>query len=216
MRDMTVNRFRSARGRVLQKQIGRLAGYLGRPVVVLDVGGRPDYWDNVGFDNIAEIRLLNNDVCEFDRKASSNLFRNEVGDARRLTNYADKSVDFLHSNSVIEHVGQWSDMQDMAKEAMRVGVSGWVQTPAWEFPIEPHFRLPLLHWLAPPARRRMLGLSRDYGHLDVATKRYHVDRINLVSYPEFAALFPGADIFVERVIFAKSYSARWGPVGVVA
>lgn len=211
MKDLTVNRFRTARGRVLKRQIAQLAGSLGRPIKVLDVGGRSDYWDNVGLENIAEIRLLNIDEGEFDRRASSNLFANEVGDARCLSQYGDKSVDLVHSNSVIEHVGQWPDMCAFADESLRVGLSGWIQTPAWEFPIEPHFRLPFLHWLAQPARRRLLALSRDYGALDVKAKRNHIDRINLLSYREFQSLFPGCEIFVERLGFPKSYSAHWMP-----
>jgi hypothetical protein len=87
MRDLTINGFRTARGRVLRGQIGRLAQHLGRPITVLDVGGRPDYWANVGVENIAEIRLLNNDPEEFARPSSSNLFVPELGDARCLSGY---------------------------------------------------------------------------------------------------------------------------------
>jgi hypothetical protein len=215
MKDLTVNRFRRARGRILKRQIARLAETLGRPVVIFDVGGRPDYWDNVGFANIARITLFNLDESEFNRHASSKLFVNEIGDARDLSRYDDKFVDLVHSNSVIEHVGQWPDMCAFADEVRRVGVSGWIQTPAWEFPIEPHFRLPFLHWFAPPLRRKMLRFSNDYGAMDVKAKRHHVDRINLVSFREFKSLFPDSDIFVERLIFAKSYSARWGPEGIL-
>jgi len=215
MRDLTVNRFRTARGRILREMIGRLAAKLGRPVSVLDIGGRSDYWDNVGFDNIAEIRLLNNDESEFGRHASSDLFLEELGDARHLANYGDKSVDLVHSNSVIEHVGMWPDMCAMADESLRVGIAGWVQTPAWEFPIEPHYQLPFLHWLAAPARRKLLTFSKDYRDLDVRGRRFHIDRINLLSRKEVEALFPGCDIYVERVLLPKSYTARWGPEGVV-
>jgi len=215
MKDLTVNRFRTARGRVLCRQIARLSEYLQRPVIVLDVGGRPDYWDNVGLENIAQIRLLNNDEKELERTTSSNMFVSELGDARNLSGYDDKSIDLIHSNSVIEHVGHWPDMCAVARESLRVGVSGWMQTPAWEFPIEPHFRLPFLHWFAPPIRRRMLAFSSDYGSLDTDGRRFHIDRINLLSYREVQALFPGCDIFVERIMLPKSYSARWGPEGVV-
>jgi len=211
MRDLTINGFRTARGRVLRGQIARLAQHLGRPITVLDVGGRPDYWANVGVENIAETRLLNNDPEEFARPSSSNLFVPELGDARCLSGYGDNSVDLVHANSVIEHVGQWPDICDVAREALRVGRSGWIQTPAWEFPIEPHYRLPFLHWFAAPVRRRLLFASRDYRALNTRDRRFHVDRINLMSYAEFKSLFPEAEIMVERVLIAKSYVARWQP-----
>lgn len=216
MKDLTVNRFRTARGRILRDQIARLAAGLGRPVTVLDVGGRADYWDNIGLENIAGIRLLNNDASELGRCAEAGVFVDELGDGRRLSAFGDQSVDLVHSNSVIEHVGPWPDMCAFAGEARRVGLSGWVQTPAWEFPIEPHFQLPFLHWFAQPVRRAMLRASRDYHALDVGMRRYHIDRINLLSYAEFKALFPECEIFIERLLLAKSYTARWGPPGVVS
>ncbi|MDK1374016.1 MULTISPECIES: class I SAM-dependent methyltransferase [unclassified Sinorhizobium] len=211
MHDLTINRFRTARGRILRMQIERLASHLGRPVVILDVGGRPDYWGNVGYENISQIRLLNIDEEEFDRVGISKLFVSEIGDARNLKDYADKSVDLVHSNSVIEHVGAWPDVSAMASELLRVGLSGWVQTPAWEFPIEPHFRLPFLHWFAAPIRRAVLRASRDYGTLDIKGRRYHTDRINLLSFGEVKSLFPDEEIFVERYVLPKSYIVRWGP-----
>jgi predicted SAM-dependent methyltransferase len=211
MNDLTENRFRAARGRILRDQIAKLAKHFGRPVVILDVGGRADYWNNVGFDNVAAIRLLNSDESELHRKQTSDLFSSEVGDARNLSNYADKSVDLVHSNSVIEHVGQWQDMCAMADEVLRVGRSGWIQTPAWEFPIEPHFRLPFLHWFGQPLRRAMLRGSSHYGPMNIRDRRYHIDRINLLSYGEVKSLFPECEVFVERLIIAKSYTARWFP-----
>jgi Methyltransferase domain len=213
--DLTQNRFRARRGRVLRSQIASLAEHFGRPIVILDVGGRADYWGNVGVDNVAAIHLLNDDERELDLKGFPGLFIPEFGDARNLPNYADKSVDLVHSNSVIEHVGHWQDMCAMTDEVLRVGLSGWIQTPAWEFPIEPHFRLPFLHWFAQPLRRMMLRASRDYGAMNIRDRRYHADRINLLSYGEFKSLFPGCELFVERLVVAKSYTARWAPAGVV-
>jgi hypothetical protein len=166
----------------------------------------------VGFSNIRQIRLLNINPGEFDRKAPADVFTNEVGDARNLSRFADKSIDLVHSNSVIEHVGLWPDMCAMADEVVRVGRSGWIQTPAWEFPIEPHFRLPFLHWFGKPLQRALLLASRDYGSLSLRDRRLHIDRINLLSHGEFMALFPECQIFVERVILPKSYVARWMPL----
>ena len=211
MGDLTVNRFRTTRGRVLRQQINNLATLLGRPLVVLDVGGRPEYWTNVGFENIKQIRILNSDEDELSCMLKSDIFVAEVGDACSLSAYSDQSVDLVHSNSVIEHVGNWKKMAAMAAEVLRVGRSGWIQTPAWSFPIEPHFKLPFLHWFAQPIRREMLRASKDYGNLSLQERRFHVERINLLSFEEFKYLFPNSDIYIERLVLVKSYSARWYP-----
>lgn len=211
MGDLTVNRFRMARGKILAKQIAQMRDFFGRDITILDIGGRPDYWDNVGLSNVKEIVILNNDPDELARDASSNLFTMAVGDARDLSNYKDKSIDMVHSNSVIEHVGMWRDMCAMADEARRVGISGWVQTPAWEFPIEPHFQLPFLHWFSSPVRRAALSVWPSYRKIPLREKRGHIDYVNLVSYREFKELFPDCEIMVERLLLAKSYTARWCP-----
>ena len=208
MKDATVNRFRRARGKLLTAEIQRISEELGRPIHVVDVGGRPDYWDNVDTGAVSRIVLYNLEAGELDRGSTTDKFDRQVGDACKLP-FDDASVDFVHSNSVIEHVGHWWDMQAMASEARRVGRHGWVQTPAWEFPVEPHYRLPFLHWLAPPARRALLKLSPKYGRMSLAERRMHVDRINLLSRAEVGALFPGCRVYVERVVVPKSYVAIW-------
>jgi Methyltransferase domain len=65
-------------------------------------------------------------------------FRILVGDGCKL-NIPDESYDIAHSNSVIEHVGSWERQKQFASEIRRVGKSFWVQTPAREFFIEPHY-----------------------------------------------------------------------------
>lgn len=211
----TQSAFRKNRGRLLAQRIESVSRRLGRPLQVLDVGGRSEYWDNVGLANIAHIKILNNDESELKqlqaRSAASEQFSYALGDARDLSSYADASVDFVHSNSVIEHVGSWLDMEAMAQEMCRVGASGWMQTPAWEFPVEPHFRILFMHWFAPPIRRRMLWFSKWYRHKSISEKRFHCDRINLLSRAEVRSLFPTGLLQVERfVAFPKSYVVTWG------
>jgi hypothetical protein len=214
MTDWTVNRFRKVRGRILKAQIAALATHLRRAINVLDVGGRPDYWENVGLENVSSIEILNYNEAEFSRPAPSNIFLFKLGDARDLIAYPDKSVDMVHSNSVIEHVGRWEDMQAMAREVRRVGKSGWIQTPAWEFPIEPHFQAPFLHWFGQPMRRRMMMLSSRYRKFDTAKRRQHVDRINLLSKDEVRTLFPDCAIRTEWLLLPKSYLVQWMQTGV--
>ena len=219
--NQSVNRFRARRGRLLRQQIVDLSAYLGRDIIVLDLGGRMDYWDNVGLDNISRIELLNTSLEEFGPDTGndgSGIFREVVGDACCLPQYKDKSFDLVHSNSVIEHVGDWKRMRAMAVESQRVGVSGWIQTPAWEFPVEPHFHLPFMHWFETPVRSKMISWSPldAYRELDLDTRRSLAESINLVSKREFRALFPDSMMHVERLIFAKSYTARWMPLQSLA
>ena len=209
-----VNSFRKRRGKRLASQLSALANVLGRDVQILDVGGRKDYWLNIELERVTHITLLNYDAKEImDDECPQNGvgFSNEVGDARNLSTYSDGSIDFVHSNSVIEHVGPWQDMECMASEMLRVGLGGWMQTPSWMFPLEPHFRAPFLHWFGQPLRRSMLSLSPYYRKLGVAERRYHIDRINLLTRCEVEALFPTAEIYTERAIFPKSYVAHWMP-----
>lgn len=210
MKDGTVSSFRQRRGRILARKIEALAEHKKRPVTILDVGGRRDYWDNVGFAGIGQIVLLNIDPTDLGRATSrEDIFEDRIGDARQLE-VGDLEFDFYHSNSVIEHVGTWGDMKSMSREARRVAQAGWLQTPAWEFPLEPHFRLPFMHWLGTPARAALLSMARAYRTQDRDARRMHAERINLLSYSEVRLLFPGCEIEIERVmLLAKSYIVQW-------
>lgn len=53
--------------------------------------------------------------------------------------------------------------------------------------------------------------------MDLAARRRAVEGINLLTRSETAALFPGADLHVERVLLlAKSYVVHWMPENVAA
>ncbi len=213
MKKYTVNAFRKRRGKLLKKKITQVADQLGRDIHILDIGGRAEYWQNVDPQNVSKITVLNYDPDELVEPGASGalggLIEYGIGDARDLSQYGDGAFDFVHSNSVIEHVGGWGDMAAMAREVRRVGQSGWHQTPAYGFPIEPHFRLPAVHWFGTPTRASLIWLSRNYRHLDHAARRLHAERINLLSRREMSILFPDANIWTERVILAKSYVAIW-------
>lgn len=139
------------------------------------------YWRNVGVQGVARVLLLNTDRSEFVGETGGipkELFEERLGDARDLSGFADGSIDLVHSNSVIEHVGGWPDIVAMAREARRVGRSGWIQTPAQEFPIEPHFHLPLVHWLGPTVLSSALRFSPlpSYRKCSASERRAVVER----------------------------------------
>ncbi len=218
-----MNRFRRRRGLVLGRLIAQIASSEQRGIRILDVGGRPGYWDNValGPGPVAEIVLLNQDRTELDGpgglSGSHDIFTTLQGDARDLGLFDDGSFDLVHSNSVIEHVGNWPDMCAMASETRRVGRSGWIQTPAWEFPFEPHFRVPVAHWLGRPVQRGLLRFSLDPNirRQSFSARRSAIDRVNLLTRREVQRLFPGEEIFIERLaLLPKSYCVRWSASGV--
>lgn len=109
---------------------------------ILDVGGTQNYWEMVTAGSAlldkVQVTLLN---IEHQKTTLAN-FTSIIGVARATIQFIDKQFDFVFSNSTIEHVGNFSDQRNMAKEIMRVGKYYYVQTPNRYFPIEPHFLFP--------------------------------------------------------------------------
>ena len=204
-----VNYFRKSRGKQLRLNIENVSRSMGRNISVLDVGGRADYWNNVNPIGVDRIVLLNLDYNEMHGD-NNNIFQMRVGNASDLSEYNDQSIDFVHSNSVIEHVGSWKSMKSMASEIRRVGQHGWLQTPAHKFPIEPHWRLPFIHWLSRPNQASFLRLRRKFSNLSIDDRREIIESVSLLSYQEIKFLFPEFRIITERfVFFPKSYIATW-------
>jgi len=125
------------------------------------------------------------------------------GDACNLDKIADNHYDIAFSNSVIEHVGMWSDMKAMAREVRRVSRRYLVQTPYYWFPIEPHARAPFLHWLPEPLAYRIVmnfkcGFWTKAQTVDDAVST--VQSARLLDRRQFQALFPDAEMRLERFI----------------
>ena len=88
-------------------------------VTVLDLGGTAAYWRAFPTDTLEQcdvcVTLLNLPDSEVQRTPMPLRFRFVEGDACRLVNYQDRSVDIVHSNSVLEHVGgghKWSPSRE--------------------------------------------------------------------------------------------------------
>ena len=67
-------------------------------------------------------------------------------DGRALP-FPDAQFDVVHSNAVVEHVGDEAEQARFVGELVRVAKAGFVTTPNRWFPIETHCGLPFLHWL---------------------------------------------------------------------
>ena len=211
MQQFNVNRFRRGRGLRLAAFVDSLAADLGRPVQVLDIGGRAEYWNNLPECAIARISITNLEASELDLSTAPRwlTFDSLVCDATAMPQFADGQFDLVHSNSVIEHVSAFDRILAMAAECRRVGRAGWIQTPAYEFPIDPHFRLPFIHWLGAASRARYMTVRRHYRLKPLAERRIYCDWINMMTRREFASVFPGCDLWTERLILPKSYVATW-------
>jgi len=176
---------------------------------ILDIGGYMGTWEGHESD-VQEIHLLN--VHEVSQPEKPGPFRFAVADGCALP-YAEGSFDIVFSNSVIEHVGDWEKQKAFAAEARRVGGRLWVQTPAQEFWIEPHYLTPFIHWLPIPWQERLARNFTVWGWMSrPSPKQAHdfVHHIRLLRHREVTELFPDCEIIREKTFFGlltKSYIA---------
>jgi hypothetical protein len=195
-------RFRQARARRVLALIEQTLAELGR-VRIIDLGGEPDYWRRL-FDRSllerlgAPITLVNPQAFE----TGDPLFEARTGDACALTAYEDDAFDLAHSNSVVEHVGDWPRMEAFAQEVRRLAPRYYVQTPYFWFPYEPHYASLFFHWRSEQARARAL-LKRPHGFSprcgDMGQAMREVQEARLLDKAQFRFLFADAEHSDEKI-----------------
>lgn len=182
-------------------------------VNIIDVGGVETYWDIVPRQNIEKhhgsITIVN--LPGIDMPTDHGCFTFVAADGCDLSCFADGEFHIAHSNSVLEHVGDWGQRVRFAKEISRVAPKYFVQTPNYLFPIEPHFMTPFFHWL-PKIVRIWMVLHFQLGHYEKAESRDEaaraVDSVRLMKRGMFKELFKDAQILTERVFgVSKSFIA---------
>jgi Methyltransferase domain len=212
------SRFRGARFAKIQALIEHILTAQDE-LRILDLGGRAEYWNMLRPDlrKRVHIVLLNygEELSAYSKNVVDSLsFENRVGNACAMPEFDSASFDLVHSNSVIEHVGSYSNMLDFAAEVRRVGKAYYVQTPNFWFPIDPHSAFPLLHWLPDPIRifaitRFNIGVTK---RVDFGGAAGRLDGTKMISRSFFRSLFPDAAHSSERLglIFVKSLIAIRG------
>jgi hypothetical protein len=173
---------------------------------VLDVGGTPYNWEQIGAR--FSITLLNTVPLEIEDLGAH--FTLVQGSGTQL-DFADRSFDIAFSNSVIEHVGPLEVQRAFAEELRRVGRQVWVQTPARNFFFEPHLLAPFIHFLPLSWQRRLVRNFSLWGWL-TRPSQASVDRmlegLRLLDYATFRSLFPDCEIRRERFLgFTKAFVA---------
>jgi len=175
---------------------------------ILDIGGVARYWRLMDPSLLRSCRIT---IVNLDEPWGADprtdcpdvgSFKFAIGDGRDLE-FGDRQFDIAHSNSVLEHVGSFADMQALVRESTRVGRSVYIQTPYFWFPIEPHFGFPLIHWLPVPLRckiitRVRIGFRRRFA--DVPEAMAYIEAINLLDIAQVRALMPDAQVDYERVL----------------
>lgn len=197
------SRFRRARARHVVELIEVVAAR-GRGCRILDLGGRALYWNSLFDKDFLERSGVHVTLVNLEPLGAEDgpMFTNVQGSACELP-YADNAFDLCHSNSVIEHVGDWGDMEAFARETRRLAPSYYVQTPNFGFPVEPHFSAPFFHWRSEQARARAL-MRRRHGFCDKAADMAEAMRMvqhaRLLDRAQFRFLFPDADYRDEKVL----------------
>jgi hypothetical protein len=202
-------RYRMRRFEHLKPLIERIIAEKGR-CRIADIGGTEYYWAIFGSfveDHPIEIDLINLNP----QKVTKAAFRSIAGDATSLTDMADDAYDLVHSNSVIEHVGNWDKMRAFAANVRRLAPVYFVQTPNFWFPYEPHFRAPFFHWLPEPVRCTLLmKLNLGFGgqRVTIHSAMRGLQSVNIIGKSQLQALFPDACIIHERAFgLTKSFMA---------
>jgi hypothetical protein len=133
-----------------------------------------------------------------------------IADARALP-FADRTFHIAFSNSVIEHLSDEASQRQFAAEVTRVAPAYYVQTPNRFFPIDPHLLTPLFQFLPKRAKRALARNFTVWGLLTRPSAQQavaFVDELRLLTRRQFAGLFPGAVLKLERWCgFTKSFSA---------
>ncbi len=178
---------------------------------VLDLGGTALYW------TIFDREYLRARSCSIvvlnvlKQGESDDIFTFEDGDAADLSRYADGSFDLVHANSVVEHMGTWGKMEAFALEVRRVGERYYIQTPNFWFPVEPHFRLPFLHWLPLALGARLLKWTERARKPTIGHAVRWLESNRTLDVAQLRCLFPDAVIKTEWLfLMPKSLMAIRG------
>jgi len=172
---------------------------------ILDLGGTETYW-LIGRDFLEKNRgRLHVTIVNTEEQPvrDPGMFTFVKGSATDRGLFMGRVFDVVHSNSVIEHVGSWQDMQAFAGNVRRLGRRYYVQTPNYWFAYEPHFRFPGFQYLPEPVRVRMImrfALGFFSKVTDIEEARDIIYHHRLLSTRQMRGLFPDSRVFHEKIL----------------
>lgn len=202
-----IGSFRKQRGERIRQEFPGLAS-----MRVLDLGGSVHFWFESGLiDHVGQVVIYNISNSEVDIANQSNQkIQFKLYDGANLPEI-DASFDLVLSNSVLEHIPLQGRAQ-VAREMIRVGCRGFVQTPAFEFPVEPHFVMPFIHWFPRSVGRYLVRLS-PWALLSRHSSKVqdaYFSEVRLLSKSDGIELYPKQLIGAERFMgLPKAWIVTW-------
>jgi hypothetical protein len=198
--------FRAKRGKIFLEHFPDI-----RKMKICDIGGSQHFWEKTQLDiSYKNITIFN--VSEDETQGTKGSHDSEceivIYDGQKLP-VDDHTFDLVVMNSVLEHV-ESGMRQSLIQEMKRVGKAIICQTPAFEFPIEPHFLFPFIHWLPKVLGYYLVHISP--WRLLSNPKRTLINgywyKTNLLKENELVDLFPWTKIEIEKFWgFKKSFVA---------
>jgi ubiquinone/menaquinone biosynthesis C-methylase UbiE len=176
------------------------AGEQGR---LLDVGGGQGVLGEFLplYRTFKKVVLVNLSVPNVNCEGHDDI-RRVIGDGCSLP-FRDDAFDWVFSNAVIEHVGDWKKQKQFADEIRRVASKGYfVATPNKWFPIDPHTLLPLYQFIPRRLQRKVVGYAPGF------MREY--EEINLLSRGQLQSLFPESVVAETGLpMFPNSLISYW-------
>ncbi len=190
------NQFRSKRFKFFLEKIEKFK----KPVTILDVGGKINFWENRGLTGNPNyiITIVN---IEKEKSKYGNI-KCKVGDATNLKEFENQSFDIVHSNSVIEHLHNYENQKKMANEVIRIGKKHIIQSPNKYFFIEPHYLFPFFQFL-PNSIKYLILTKTKLSRLKKWEKSFamqYINEIKLLNLKEMKNLFPKSNIYYEKFL----------------
>ena len=107
--------------------------------------------------------------------------------------FESEIFDIVISNTVLEHIeDQVLHIEEIRRVLKKDGVC-YIATPNWNFPLEPHYKIPLIHYLPQSAFNTLLKLTGLYK-----------EHIYLPDYKRMMSLFVGFTIREYTVDIIKN------------
>jgi len=199
--------FRRRRSQLYRLQCPDLAGKR-----VCDIGGSRHFWEMMPEDLVPSDLLLLNIADDGQSLSHTGRLANvevRLYDGKHIP-FPDGYFDVVMCNSVIEHVPV-DQREQLCNEIRRVSKYYFVQTPAYAFPIEPHFVFPFIHWLPRSLGRKLVpfGIWAVFEKPSSKKMDDYFAEVNLLKKREVTNLLPNCKVQIERAFgLVKSYTAH--------